>query len=390
MTAAPTPAVLGDLTLLEKLAEGGMAEVYLGCRAQPPGVVAVKCLHGHLAGKQQYVDMFLSEGQVATLLQHPNIVRTFEAGHSAGRFYITMEYLSGCDLRDLVRYLAERDQRLPIPAAVWVLERILAALDHAHDVTDDRGQPLQLVNRDVSPTNVVLTFDGAVKLIDFGIAQTTLGFTTQIGHIKGKIAYMSPEQVRGLPVDRRSDVFSAGIVLHELLTGRRLFSGDSDFALMEAVRTGPVSPPSVANSLVDPALDAIVASALQRPRDKRYATAAAFGEALQSYRRERGFDYAPAELAELLGRAFAQRRADDQLRIERARAGASCTEAAAVGRLGGQRTESPAVRRERRPAAVTEPPRSKRRSVLPVMLGILLGLVVSGLMYWLVLGGLFK
>ncbi len=383
MSEAATPLRLGDVTLLDKVAEGGMAEVYLGYRAAPPEVVAVKCLHGHLAKRQQYVDMFLSEGQVATLLVHPNIVRTWEAGHADGRFYITMEYLSGRDLRDLVRYLAERDQRLPIPAVVRIVDRMLDALDYAHDVSDDRGQPLQLVNRDVSPTNVVLTFDGHVKLIDFGIAQTSLGFTTQIGHIKGKIACMSPEQVRGLPVDRRSDVFSAGIVLHELLTGRRLFVGDSDFALMEAVRTAPVPAPSVANPLVDAGLDAIVANALRRPREQRYPTAAAFRIALQKYGEERGFSYSEPDLARLLKAAFADRRTKDRERIEQALK-------AARGPSPRERVvdATPALRVERAPAAVTAPPRSRKNSVLPVILGLVLGLAVSGLIYWLVLGGL--
>lgn len=371
---------LGGYHLVEKIAEGGMAEVFLARRhGDDARLFAVKRLHPALAEREQFVEMFASEGQVATLLRHPNIVRTYEAGRSPEGCFIAMEYLAGRELRELTRYLGERAERLPIPVALWIVEQILAGLAYAHQAADPQGKPLELVNRDVSPTNVMLTFGGQVKLIDFGIAQTTVGFTSQIGHIKGKIAYMSPEQVRGLPVDRRSDVFSAGIVLHELLSGRRLFTGESDFSMMEAVRLAPISPPSTHNPLVEPELDRIVLRALERQVSARWPGAAELGEALAGYRRQRGLAYGEQELSARMLSTFAEHHRADQERQERARGLVlvrSAPRAADTGEAAGQS------------AGTGHPPAcATLRRLLPVLAGLLLGLLLSALVYWVVLGG---
>ncbi|MDY0058181.1 MAG: serine/threonine-protein kinase [Myxococcota bacterium] len=387
-SSQPLPSALGDFWLLEKIAEGGMAEVFLARRAgSGEDLFAVKRLHAALAQRGTFVDMFAREGQVAVWLRHPNIVRTFLAGTDQTNHFLAMEYLSGRELRDVARYLTERESKLPLPAVLWIAEQILAALAYSHEARDPQGNPLNLVNRDVSPTNVLVTYDGEVKLIDFGIAQTTVGFTTQIGQIKGKIAYMSPEQVRGLPVDRRSDVFSAGIVLHELLTGRRLFTGESDFSLMEAVRAAPIPPPSSRNPLVEPELDRLVQRALARSVEERFPDAGVLAEELLRYRRARGLAYGSGELGAWLRAAFADAYRLERQRLERARRAPLSAPVVA----GGAVWDAQAADRPVPPAGdvllpEAAPARSSARSLLPVLAGLLLGLALSALIYWLVLG----
>jgi len=365
-----------------------MAEVFLARRAgSGEDLFAVKRLHAALAQRGTFVDMFAREGQVAVWLRHPNIVRTFLAGTDQTNHFLAMEYLSGRELRDVARYLTERESKLPLPAVLWIAEQILAALAYSHEARDPQGNPLNLVNRDVSPTNVLVTYDGEVKLIDFGIAQTTVGFTTQIGQIKGKIAYMSPEQVRGLPVDRRSDVFSAGIVLHELLTGRRLFTGESDFSLMEAVRAAPIPPPSSRNPLVEPELDRLVQRALARSVEERFPDAGVLAEELLRYRRARGLAYGSGELGAWLRAAFADAYRLERQRLERARRAPLSAPVVA----GGAVWDAQAADRPVPPAGdvllpEAAPARSSARSLLPVLAGLLLGLALSALIYWLVLG----
>ncbi len=371
------PSRLGDYCLVEKLAQGGMAEIYLGLDASSR-VVAIKCLKPELAKRTQFLEMFVSEGRMASLLDHPNIVETYGLEETGEQPFIVMEYLLGKELRAVTRHLTERGQRLHIGSAIWIMESVLAALDHAHHATDSRGLPLNLVNRDVSPTNIVLTYAGEVKLIDFGIAQTTVGFTTQIGHIKGKIAYMSPEQVRGLPVDPRSDVFSAGIVLHELLTGRRLFTGPSDFALMEAVKSQEIPLPSQYNSLVDPRLDEIVLTALARDPAARYQSAGEFREALERYRAERDLMFGSQELAEFLTTTFAKAYREDMARVERISRFSPTTCAAE----SGQEADEPLTGAGNGGADVRRDPQPM---LAPILVGVLVGLVVSALIYWLLI-----
>ncbi|MBM4321797.1 MAG: serine/threonine protein kinase [Deltaproteobacteria bacterium] len=388
VSGADLPLPLGDFCLVERLAEGGMAEVFLARRYDDPGeVLAIKLLHPSLAERMQFVEMFASEGQVAALLHHPNIVRTYLAAQDGERCFICMEYLSGRELRELTRYLNERDQRLPVPVALWITEQILEALHHAHTALDAQGSPLDLVNRDVSPTNVMLTFTGQVKLIDFGIAQTTVGFTSQIGHIKGKIAYMSPEQVRGLPVDRRSDVFSAGIILHELLTSRRLFTGESDFSVMEAVRLALIPPPSVSNPLVEQELDRIVLRALERPVARRFAGARELGEALRRYRECRGQRYGEEELAVLMRSAFLAHFRADEARLTRVRSLALPARTASPGPDAGKATQAGWPLEQYLSRGMAAPGKLSLHSLLPVLVGLLLGLVLAAFIYYTVLGG---
>jgi len=276
------PQPFGKYHLMGLIARGGMAEVY---RARPRSstdrLMAIKCMRPDLAKESRFIEMFIREGKLAVLLDHKNIVRTVEIGRIEGRYFIAMEYISGKDLTQVLRKCQEVGQRIPVPHAVYITSKICDGLHHAHRLTDASGRPLNIVNRDVSPSNVRVSYEGDVKLLDFGIAQAMLKFTSEIGVLKGKFSYMSPEQIRGMPLDFRTDVFSTGIILHEMLTTEKLFRGDSEFDLMEKVRKADVSPPSKFNRRVPKELDAIVLRALAREPADRYQSAQEFADALR-------------------------------------------------------------------------------------------------------------
>lgn len=275
---APTPTQpvdFGKYLLLSSLGRGGMAEVYLARPRAQHRLVAIKVIRQSLIKQKQYVDMFMLEGKLAVELNHESIVKTYELGRIQGRHFICMEYISGVDLSYLLKQLRNSDgRRLPVPHALYVAVRAAEGLHFAHELRDPKtGALLNVVNRDVSPSNVRISFDGDVKLLDFGIAKATSGLSSEIGVLKGKVTHMSPEQVRGLPIDRRSDVFSLGVVIHEMLTQEKLFRGESEFQLMDMVRRAEVRPPSAANPRVPSDIDAIVLRALEKdPRD-RYQSA---------------------------------------------------------------------------------------------------------------------
>lgn len=269
------PRSFGKYQLLRSIGKGGMAEVFLGRPKGQRRLVAIKCVKRNLATDQQFVDMFIREGNLAVRLDHDFIVKTYEIGRVAGVHFICMEYISGVDLSLIIRRSrSHRTRRLPVPHTVFIASCICEGLHYAHTLTDSDGKPLNLVNRDVSASNVRLSFDGEVKLLDFGIAKATSGLRSEIGVLKGKITNMSPEQVRGLPLDHRSDIFSAGIVLHEMLTGEKLFRGNSEFQTMDNVRRAEVHPPSRSNPRVPADLDQVALRALQRSPQDRYQSAA--------------------------------------------------------------------------------------------------------------------
>jgi serine/threonine protein kinase len=286
----PTP--FGKYLLLGMIARGGMAEVYRAKMRNPAAgipsamaerLLAIKCMRPQLAKESRFVEMFIREGKLAVLLDHDSIVRTYEIGRIEGRYFIAMEYIGGKDLTQILRRCQESNQRIPVPHACYIAAKMSEGLHYAHTRTDAEGRPLNIVNRDVSPSNVRVSYEGEVKLLDFGIAQAMLKFTSEIGVLKGKFSYMSPEQIRGMPVDARTDVFSTGIILHEMLTTEKLFRGDTEFALMEKVRKAEVAPPSKFNRRVPEALDKIVLKALARDLPDRYQTAKELGDELHAF-----------------------------------------------------------------------------------------------------------
>ncbi|HEU0037142.1 MAG TPA: serine/threonine-protein kinase [Kofleriaceae bacterium] len=297
------PVPFGRYYLLGLIARGGMAEVY---RARPVDgerrLLAVKVMRPQLAREARFIDMFHREGKLAMVLKNRCIVETVEIGQHDGRHFITMEYIGGRDLTQVLRRCQETQQRIPVPHAVYIAARIAEGLHFAHTLTGPDGRPLNIVNRDVSPSNVRMSYDGDVKLLDFGIAQALMKFTSEIGILKGKFSYMSPEQIRGMPLDSRTDVFSAGIILHEMLTTEKLFRGDTEFALMEKVRKAEVPPPSNFNRRVTPELDAISLKALSRDVADRYQSAAAFAADLDAL--IAGYRFDPKELRQFMRQLF--------------------------------------------------------------------------------------
>ncbi len=303
------PVPFGKYFLLGLIARGGMAEVYRArLRDDQPKVVghprllAIKVMRPQLAREARFVDMFHREGQLALLLRNRCIVETVEIGKIEGRHYIAMEYIGGRDLTQVLRRCQESNQRIPVPHAVYIAARIAEGLHFAHNLVDGDGRVLNIVNRDVSPSNVRMSYDGDVKLLDFGIAQALMKFTSEIGVLKGKFSYMSPEQIRGMPLDARTDVFSTGIILHEMLTTEKLFRGDTEFALMEKVRKAEVPPPSNFNRRVTPELDTIVYKALARDVADRYQNAAAVAADLDAL--IAGYRFDPKELRQFMRQLF--------------------------------------------------------------------------------------
>uniref|UniRef100_UPI001F56F4F7 serine/threonine-protein kinase n=1 Tax=Anaeromyxobacter oryzisoli TaxID=2925408 RepID=UPI001F56F4F7 len=307
----------GRFVLLDRIAIGGMAEVYVAVRrGDPPGkLYALKRILPTLAEDEGFITMFLDEARLVVQLEHPGIVPIHELGKHGGGYYIAMDYVPGKDLRALLDRCRAAREPLPVPLAAAVAARVADALDHAHRTRDAHGEPLRVVHRDVSPANVLLGFDGSVRIIDFGIAQAAIRTRREDTVLRGKFGYMSPEMVGAQPVDRRSDVFALGAVLHEMLTGERLFTGRSELAVLEAVRSATVRPPSERRPGLPPGLDAVVLRALAREAEARYAWASELRDALRPF--AAGAD--PPALARLMARSFpAQLRAELD-RLERVR-----------------------------------------------------------------------
>jgi TonB family protein len=271
------PDRFGQYELLERIASGGMAELFRARRSGVEGfqkIVAIKKILPHIADNDEFITMFADEAKVAAQLNHPNIVHIYDLGKiESGGYFIAMEYVEGTDLRTVLRSGREVGLSLPIPLAVYVACKVASALDYAHRRRDPRGEELRIVHRDVSPQNILISHEGEIKLCDFGIAKADRKVSrTESGSLKGKLQYMSPEQAWGKSIDHRSDLFSLGTVLHEMLTGERLFRGDSDMMVLELVRKAEVPPPSRINPDVPVALDQIVMKALSREPADRYGT----------------------------------------------------------------------------------------------------------------------
>ncbi len=296
MTAALTAgARFGRYTLVRQLAIGGMAEIYLA-RIEGIGAfakqVVLKRILAQYASSSDFVEMFLHEARLAAGLQHPNIVQVFDIGEIDGNYFFTMEYVQGYDLRAVLKATRARAEQLPLAQAIAYVSEAAAGLHHAHEQLDDQGRPLGIVHRDVSPSNIMVSIDGAVKVADFGIAKAaSQTIETRTGTLKGKISYMSPEQCRGDDLDRRSDVFALGIVLHELITGRRVFHAENDYAILrKIVEQDAPTLASVGPGEYPAELERILAKALARDRDQRYATAQALQLDLENLARDLKLD----------------------------------------------------------------------------------------------------
>ncbi|HEX7498991.1 MAG TPA: protein kinase [Polyangia bacterium] len=289
--ATPGPVVqhfvnLGRYQLLSRLAVGGMAEVYMARQGELSGfktLVVVKKVLPHLAMKPDFIAMFLDEARIASMLDHPNVVRITEVGRAENEYFLAMELVQGKPLASILKQSERAKTPIPHNLGALIVANAAAGLHHAHQLTDASGNPLGLVHRDVSPQNIMVSFEGSVKVIDFGIARALgrLGDTNS-GLLKGKLGYMAPEQARGEPVDARADIFSLGVVLWECVAGRRLFLRENELATIRAVVYEPI--PSASKFVeVDPALDAIIRRSVARNVNERFQTAEEMRIALEQW-----------------------------------------------------------------------------------------------------------
>ncbi len=273
----PPSSEFGQYTLLERIAVGGMAEVW---KARMKGVegfqktVAIKKILPHLTDSSDFVTMFIDEAKLAAQLNHNNIIHIYDLGKIGDDYFIAMEFVDGKDLRSILNSARAESRPLPLGLSLMVGSRLASALDHAHRQKDFEGRPLGLVHRDVSPQNVLISYEGDIKLCDFGIVKAvTKTSKTQMGALKGKLQYMSPEQAWGRPVDARSDIFSLGSLLFEMLTGRRLFSGESEMSVLDAVREGRIQAPRDLDPRLPLEVNALVLKALARDPEDRFLSA---------------------------------------------------------------------------------------------------------------------
>jgi serine/threonine protein kinase len=264
----------GRYELLERVSAGGMAEVFRARDTERDQVVALKRILPQIAEDEEFVQMFEDEAQIASQLEHPHIARTLDYGRIGDSYYIAFEYVNGRDLRSLFDRCARVGEKPPLAFLLYVFARIGEGLAYAHARKDANGEPVSIVHRDVSPQNIIVSFDGDVKLIDFGIAKAAGKLSrTQVGTLKGKFGYMAPEQIRGTEIDSRVDLFSMGICMWELLTLERLFNAENELLVLEKVRSATIAPPSTQNRDVPPELDRVVLKALAKDVRERYRSA---------------------------------------------------------------------------------------------------------------------
>ena len=294
----------GPYLVYEQLGMGGMATVH---RAETTGLagfrrpVALKRMLPHVASNEDLVRSFVREARLASHLHHANVAQTYELGKVDDIYFIAMELVLGRTLRDILRLCAKTSTRIPIPLSLNILTQVCDALDYAHNLSDESGQPLGIVHRDVSPSNVIVAEGGVVKLIDFGIAKASAaGMQTMSGTIKGKFGYMAPEYLAG-KIDSRADLFAVGIIAHELLTGRPLFQGHDDMDTLYRVKSMAIESPRTFNPAVPVEIDSIVMTALERDPDARWQRAAAMRVALTTEMKRLGMtvlDYQVAQWTE--------------------------------------------------------------------------------------------
>ncbi len=298
------PRPFGPYTLLRRLAAGGMAEVYLGRTSGAAGfekLVAIKRVHPHHSADESFGSMLLDEAKLSVSLSHRNIVQTLDLGCVDGAYVLVMEHVEGYDAQRLLDALRQAGRVLPVDLAAHIAAEVCRGLDYVHGHRDEHGEPTGIIHRDVSPQNVLLSLAGEVKIADFGIAKARSRRSDPDSRvIKGKYFYMSPEQAWALPLDHRSDIFSAGVVLWELLVGERLHKESQIQTLLDAVRRAEVPPPSSARHGVPEALDAIVARATASNPTDRYTDAGAMADALIAYLASRGPVHASRRIGEML------------------------------------------------------------------------------------------
>ena len=414
-TAAPStapdevlPRKFGKYTLMRKLATGGMAELYLAIHRSISGfekLVVIKQILPKFTADAEFVQMFMDEARIAATLSHPNIIQIFDVGAVGDRYFIAMEFIHGEDVRSIVRGMVAKQMReFPLEHALSIVSGICAGLDYAHSFKGFAGEDLNIVHRDISPQNILVTFTGDVKLVDFGIAKAALKSRSEApatttgksddGQLRGKFPYMSPEQCRGLSLDHRSDIFSLGIVMFELTTGRRLFRGKNEVDTIRRIVEDPYPLPTKIRPGYPPALEPIVMRALARERDARYSSARELQADIEKFVRDERVPVSSIALSKFMHELFADKLAAQRQAMAEGKQMADViandtsgeeirfddvADTAVTGRTAGPRSTT-------RSMVVAQPKRS--RAGLWVGLGLLgAALVAGGLWFALGRGG---
>jgi serine/threonine-protein kinase len=298
--------------VLERLASGGMAEVFIAESAGIEGFkkqVAIKRVLPHLSEKKRFIAMFLDEARLSAHLSHSNVAQVFDIGVGDNAYFIVMEYVDGSDLKQVIEYLKKSGRTFPTEAAVMIAVKICEGLTYAHELSGTDGTPLHIVHRDMSPPNVLITKHGEVKIVDFGLAKASSQLEkSEAGIIKGKFSYLSPEAANGVEVDHRTDIFAVGIILWEMLAGRRLFLGDSDFATVKLVQQAQIPVLSQINKNVPVDLERIILRALAKDPAARYGSARDLGRDLTTFLYKHGRPISAFDIAELVRGAMALRK----------------------------------------------------------------------------------
>jgi serine/threonine protein kinase len=303
------PKPFGKYFLIEKLATGGMAEIY---KAKTFGVdgfekmLAIKRILPHCSSDKEFITMLIDEAKLSVVLSHTNIAQVYDLGKVGTDYFISMEFVDGINLREVVNRLREMNESIPEDIAVYIVSEICKGLDYAHAKKDLDSNPLNIVHRDISPQNILLSYEGEVKIVDFGIAKAAMNIShTMAGVLKGKITYMSPEQALGKPVDYKTDLFSTGLILFELITGQRYFSGETQFEVLKKIRTTRINEGNLPDT-ISPELKRILAKSLAYlPRD-RFENAGDMQIELTKYLYSTYLDFSPRKLANLVRRSFAE------------------------------------------------------------------------------------
>src|SRR3954462_3686110 len=314
------PVPFGKYLLLERIAVGGMAEIFLARQADgSEKKLVIKRIRPHLSSQTTFVKMFLNEAKLAAQLSHPNIVQIYDLGKILDRYFIAMEYIFGRDMRRIIPKADQMGIPFPMVYALKIASSVCEGLYYAHGKVDLYGNPLNIVHRDVTPENIFVSFDGTVKVLDFGIAKAANQIEqTRAGEIKGKLSYMSPEQCMGKPLDHRSDLFSLGVVLYEWVTGFKLFTGDSEVAILKSITEGKIYAPSYFKADIPEAVESILMKALEKDRDKRYQTAWEMQYDLDQFLSQYEFTPSNIHLSNFLKQLF-----NDELEEEKKRIGRS-------------------------------------------------------------------
>jgi eukaryotic-like serine/threonine-protein kinase len=299
---------LGRYRVLKHLASGGMADVLLGRADGIEGFerhVVLKRIRAEHARDRRFISMFTDEARLAAGLHHSHIVQVFDIGEANGEYFFAMEYIHGEDVRKLLSAVAQSRGYVPLRVVCAIVSAAAAALHYAHERRDPKGRPLEVVHRDVSPSNVIIGYDGAVKLVDFGIAKAAVRQSeTMAGNLKGKCSYMSPEQCKSEPIDRRSDVYGLGVLLYELATTARLFKGDNEYLVMDAIVNGRFALPQVRRPDLPSELSAIIMRALATERARRYQTADELRADLEQFIANQDLNTSPAIVASYMKKIF--------------------------------------------------------------------------------------